>query len=218
MSAALPFASSSSLTLTSPGGITSTSSQTVTGLFTSLTGESVAGTLVTLDDDGTAIGTAVVRQDGTWSSDVLLPHLGANDIVAQVSDAAGHAVASASVILTLAAVLSPPSVGPAVAAPGSVPVHPAHGATLSADGASDRFVFTPHPGHDTITDFGLSGAGADQLSFSGQSFTGLGDVLRHTSISDDGAVIHLSQRDSVTLVGTTKQELRAHPGVFAFHS
>ena len=190
----------------------------MTGLFTSPAGGVVAGTLVMLDDDGTAIGTAVVRQDGTWSSDVVLPHLGANDISAQVNDAAGHVIASASVDLTLAAVLSPPSGGIATAVSGSVPVHPAHSATLSADGASDRFVFTPHPGHDTITGFGLSGSWADHLSFSSQSFAGLADVLRHTSMSDDGAVIHLSSRDSVTLVGVTKQELRAHPSVFTFHS
>ena len=217
MSTASPCAASPTLTVTSPGGVTSSSSQTVTGLVASPTGGDLAGTLVTLDDDGRAVGTAVVRRDGTWSSDVVLTHLGANALTARATDAAGQALASAPVTLTLAAVLSPPGGGIATAPSGSVPVHPAHGAAVWAGGAADTFVFTPHPGHDTVADFGLTGAGADVLSFSRHSFAGLADVLRHTAMSGGDAVIRLSPRDSVTLVGVTRQELRAHPGAFAFH-
>lgn len=207
---------SSTLAITSPGGVTPSSSQTITGTYA---GAAAAGTVVTLDDDGTRVGTAVVARDGTWSTDVVLGHLGANALTARTVDTAGEAVASAPVTLTLAAVLSPPSQG--AAAPQAAPVvqtaHPAHGATLSGAGADTTFVFTPHPGQDTITGFGLSGAGADHLSFSSRSFSGLADVLRHTTMSSEGAVIHLSAQDSVTLVGVTKQALRAHPGAFAFH-
>lgn len=217
MSLSAPSLSASALVVTSPGGVTSASSQTVTGLFAGPAGSGVAGTVVTLDDDGAALGTAVVARDGTWSSDVVLRHLGANAITAQATDAAGLAVASAPVTLTLATVLSPPSGGLATATPADLPVHPAHGATLSAAGAATTFVFTAHPGHDTVTGFGLSGAGADRLSFSDHSFAGLADLLRHATLSGDGAVIHLSPRDSVTLVGVTRQELRSHPEAFAFH-
>ena len=206
---------SSTLAVTSPGGVTSTSSQTVTGLFTETAGACAAGRLVTLDDDGATVGTAVVARDGTWSSDVVLTHLGANGITARTTDAGGRAVASAPVTLTLTAVLSPPSGG--IATPAQDSVHPLHGAALSAAGAAEAFVFTAHPGHDTVTGFGLSGTGADLLSFSRHSFAGFADVLRHTTLSGDGAVIHLSRRDSVTLVGVSRQDLRTHPGAVAFH-
>ena len=83
--------------------------------------------------------------------------------------------------------------------------------TMTGDGGHDRFVFHPASGRDVITDFGASGPSRDTLVFTGQDFSSLADILRHTTMSQDNVIIHTDARDSVTLENVTKADLRAHP-------
>ena len=83
--------------------------------------------------------------------------------------------------------------------------------TMTGDGGHDRFVFHPASGRDVVTDFGASGPSRDTLVFTGQDFSSLADILRHTTMSQDNVIIHIDARDSVTLENVTKADLRAHP-------
>ena len=87
--------------------------------------------------------------------------------------------------------------------------------TMTGDGGHDRFVFHPGSGRDVVTDFGASGPNRDTLVFTGGDFSGVADVLRHTTMSQDNVIIHIDPRDTVTLDNVTKAELRAHPSDFS---
>ena len=71
--------------ITSAGGPVNQAAQTISG-----TGE--AGTTVTLfdNDSTTALGTALVQNDGSWSTSVTLSGNGSHSIVAKDTDPAGN--------------------------------------------------------------------------------------------------------------------------------
>ncbi len=78
------------------GGPVNQAAQTISG-----TGE--AGTTVTLFDNGstTALGTAIVQNNGNWSTSVTLSGDGNHSIVAKDTDVAGNTGPSAPVVFTL---------------------------------------------------------------------------------------------------------------------
>jgi len=82
--------------ITSSGGSVNQAAQTISG-----TGE--AGTTVTLFDNGsaTALGTAIVQNNGSWSTSVTLSGDGSHSIVAEDTDTAGNTGTSAPVVFTL---------------------------------------------------------------------------------------------------------------------
>ena len=90
------------MSITSTGGSTNQAAQTLTGTV------DVAdiGTTVTLFDNGgaTPLGTAVVQNDGSWSTSVTLSGNGTHSIVAKDTDAAGNTGTSSAVIYTLSTV------------------------------------------------------------------------------------------------------------------
>ena len=199
------------------GGATTDRSQTIAGTFSDASNIAPAGQVIEIDDNGTTIGTAVVANNGLWSDDVVLSDLGTNKLTASATDAKGQVGASAPVTFTLDTVLSPPQAGSTTPEPARSIVD-LHIATLFATGGRDTFVFTTHPGQTVVEGFALSGASVDHLSFANRSFAGIADIIRHTTISGVGAVIHLDPHDSVTLVGVTKSELQKSPSTFLFHA
>ena len=89
--------------------------------------------------------------------------------------------------------------------------------TITANGVDDRFVFTPRAGQSVITDFQASGEGHDVIAFVGTDLSSLADVLRHTTMQGDDAVIHINPTASVELVGVSKEQISQAQSAFKFH-
>ena len=88
--------------------------------------------------------------------------------------------------------------------------------TITANGVDDRFVFTPRAGKSVITDFQASGEGHDVIAFVGTDLSSLADVLRHTTMQGDDAVIHINPTASVELVGVSKEQISQAQSAFSF--
>lgn len=88
---------------------------------------------------------------------------------------------------------------------------------MTGGGVRERFVFTPGFGQSEITDFVAGGQGHDIVDLSATHYDSLAQVLRHTSMSDGSATIHLNRHDSITLDGVTKGQISHNPQAFAFH-
>ncbi|MBB4369391.1 hypothetical protein GGD63_002179 [Bradyrhizobium sp. cir1] len=84
------------LAITSPGGNTNQSVQTIAGTAD----PADAGAIVTVLDDGAVVGVATIQANGTWSTDVTL-HSDTNSLTAQATDAAGNQGVSNTVVITL---------------------------------------------------------------------------------------------------------------------
>jgi hypothetical protein len=84
------------VSITSTGGLTNQAGQTITGTVD----VADAGATVTVLDGNTPVGSAIVQNDGSWSSNVTLSQ-GSNTLIARVSDAAGNTGTSNSVVYTL---------------------------------------------------------------------------------------------------------------------
>ncbi len=79
------------ISFTNGSASTNQARQTLTGTVSSTAGPgAVAGQKLTVSEGGQTLGQAVVGQDGSWSLQVTLPHLGPNLISAMVTDAAGN--------------------------------------------------------------------------------------------------------------------------------
>ena len=197
---------------------------------------------------GRDLGAATVAADGTWrfSADFGAGHFGA--ITAVATDGAGDtATATAPFDLAMALLGLPyraverdhatdgsePFVaygrrgtvlasgarpdGVALAANPSQPrITHLHDAT--ANPGAERFVFDPSPGHAGVTGFGVAGPDHDILDLAATPFRTLVQVLNHTDTIGGDATIHMNPEVSITIVGVSKAELRAHPEVFALAS
>ena len=91
-----------------------------------------------------------------------------------------------------------------------------HDDTMIGDGQNETFVFRKGFGQDTVTDFAAAGPGHDRLTFLSSDFSSVAQVLNHTSDVDGNAEIQVGRRETVTLLGVTKDNLAAHPGDFRF--
>lgn len=85
------------------------------------------------------------------------------------------------------------------------------GDTLTGGAGPDTFVFRPNFGTNVITDFN---ANNDVIQFGKSIFTGITDVLNHTTASSVGAVIADGHGDAIALVGVTISELQTHESDF----
>ncbi len=89
--------------------------------------------------------------------------------------------------------------------------------TMAAYGSNDTFVFSLHPGQETITDFAATGGGHDVISLSSASFSSIADVLQNLKSSGNDTVITLSASDSITIHNVSVASLKANPGDFKLH-
>jgi VCBS repeat-containing protein len=85
------------------------------------------------------------------------------------------------------------------------------GDTLTGGNGPDIFLFRPHFGVNTITDFDLNN---DALQFDKSMFASVNDVLSHTTNTVNGAVISDVPGDAITLSGVTLAQLQAHTADF----
>ncbi|HWB47601.1 MAG TPA: Ig-like domain-containing protein [Stellaceae bacterium] len=88
--------------ITSSGGLTNQATQTITGTVSDA--NLAASPTITLFDNGTLVGTTTAS-GGAWSTSVVLPGEGANDITAQASDLAGNTGTSSTDGLVLDTIL-----------------------------------------------------------------------------------------------------------------
>jgi VCBS repeat-containing protein len=84
-----------------------------------------------------------------------------------------------------------------------------NGDTLTGGNRSDQFVFRPHFGVNTITDFDLKN---DSLEFDKSIFNTAAAILSHTVDTTQGALISDGVGDSVLLLHVTEAQLQAHSG------
>ncbi len=85
------------IAITSAGGPIDQAAQTITGVVDA----TEAGATVTILDGATALGTALVQNDGSWSTSVTLSGNGSHSIVAKDTDTAGNTGTSTPVVFTL---------------------------------------------------------------------------------------------------------------------
>ena len=96
-------------------------------------------------------------------------------------------------------------------------VAPRDGEVFGTD-ASDTFVFRAHPGQAWVESFQATGTDHDVLSFSSRNFSSLADILRHTTMANGDATIHVSKTESVELFGVTKAQLRQNMNDLSLHA
>jgi hypothetical protein len=72
--------------------------------------------------------------------------------------------------------------------------------TMTGGGARETFVFKPHPGQETITDFIATGPGHDTISLPPGEFASIAQILHGLTQQSDGAtLIALGPHSSITL-------------------
>ena len=89
--------------------------------------------------------------------------------------------------------------------------------TETGDQSHTHFVFTEDYGAQTITNFRADGSKHDSVILPHADFANMADLLRDTTMSHGSAVIHDPNNNStLTLMGVTKTEMKAHHGDFSF--
>ena len=95
-------------------------------------------------------------------------------------------------------------------------------ATETGDQIHSQFVFSQATDAasvtQTITNFHVDGNSHDTLSLPHADFASMADLLRNTTMSGGNAVIQDPNNNAtLTLMGVTKTEMKAHHGDFSFH-
>jgi VCBS repeat-containing protein len=85
--------------------------------------------------------------------------------------------------------------------------------TMTGGSGPDTFLFRPHFGANTITDFDVL---SDTMQLDKSIFFSVADLLSHTTNTANGAVIDDTHGDTITLTHVTLQQLQTHPGDFYF--
>jgi VCBS repeat-containing protein len=83
--------------------------------------------------------------------------------------------------------------------------------TLTGGNGPNTFLFRPDFGANTITDFDFHN---DAIQLDKSIFSGVADLLSHTTDTANGAVINDTHGDTITLTHVTLAQLQAHPGDF----
>ncbi|MCK1494931.1 hypothetical protein IVB14_32120 [Bradyrhizobium sp. 180] len=147
------------VTITSTAGGVNTAAQTITGTVT--TDAVVAGQTVTLTDNGTVLGSGTVQSNGTFSINVTLPNVGANSIVASVTDSLGITGNSAAIVDTLRVAPTITGTHAGQTTTSQAPVNPFTGVTIgdANSGATDTLAITLSGAGGALSGTGLSGSG-----------------------------------------------------------
>ncbi len=177
------------VTITSAVETSNVATQTITGTVTSGGAAAVAGQTVTLANDGTTIGTAIVRPDGSFSGTVTLPNLGANSIVATVTDSLGNSASSTAVVDTL----QPPGYQ-FVIGQGHVTIDGSVGAVIMPPGIAESDVILQADQFGNLT-IGLADDAADNVLINSDLKESGEVVISEIGkiIFSDGSVLNLEQ-------------------------
>lgn len=93
-----------------------------------------------------------------------------------------------------------------------------HNDTFAGTSGKDTFVFSVHPGHETLTNFDPLGSVHDQVSLSAAQFSSVADILNHLHKSGNDAVLTIDKHDSITFQNVSVAELRHNSDVFSLHA
>jgi VCBS repeat-containing protein len=85
------------------------------------------------------------------------------------------------------------------------------GDTMTGGKGPDTFLFRPHFGANTITDFDFNN---DAIQLDKSIFSSVADLLSHTSNTANGAVINDTHGDTITLTNVTLAQLQMHQSDF----
>jgi VCBS repeat-containing protein len=80
----------------------------------------------------------------------------------------------------------------------------------------DTFVFKPGFGHDTITDFRVTGVDHDLMEFDSSIFTDAADLFAHGADVVGGVLVTTDAADTLLIKNATMASLQAHPEDFHF--
>lgn len=138
-------------------------------------------------------------------------------------DVLGYAVdpqAAAATATSLSAVAAPAAAAPSASAatPAAQRIVVPYDGEVSGTGAGSTFVFRAHPGQVWVDNFQAAGTDHDALSLSKQNFSSVADILRHTTMANGNATIHVSTTESVELFGVTKAQLRQNTSDLSLHA
>jgi uncharacterized repeat protein (TIGR03803 family) len=176
------------VTITSAAEASQTAvTQTITGTVVSGGAATVVGRTVTLTDNGATLATATVQSNGTFAVTVTPPLLGANAIVATVSDSYGNTGSSAAVVDTIGSV-APTITGTRAGqtTTSQAPIDPFSGVTIGDIniGATDTLTITLSGAGGTLSGTGLSGSnGTYTLSGTASTITSELDALVFTPVT-----------------------------------
>ena len=170
---------------------------------TTVSGTSDAGDVVTLYEGTKVLGTTAVNNSGQWSISLNNLSNTVHNFTAAATDAAGNTGA-----LSQVAILGTTG-GDKIAgvAGGDTIVGNGGADNFTAGAGNDTFVFNPHFGRDTVSNFDLN---HDVLNFDPTLFANVANVLSHTHDVNGNAVITFDSADTVTLLGITTAQLSAH--------
>ena len=85
------------------------------------------------------------------------------------------------------------------------------GDTMTGGNGPDTFLFRPHYGANTITDFNFHN---DVIQLDKSIFSSVADLLNHTTNTANGAVIDDTHGDTITLTSVTLEQLQTHQNDF----
>lgn len=88
--------------------------------------------------------------------------------------------------------------------------------SLTGGNGADVFVFKPNFGHDTITDFRVTGADQDVIEFNSAIFADAAAVINHSANVAGGVLVTVDAADALLIKNTTMAQLQAHPEDFHF--
>ena len=83
-----------------------------------------------------------------------------------------------------------------------------NGSSVTATGTNDTFVFQPSFGHDTITGYVASGAGADTINVDHTEFADWAHLLAGATQSGGDVLLTANANDSILLKNTTLASLQ----------
>src|SRR5262249_47075685 len=86
-----------------------------------------------------------------------------------------------------------------------------NGDTLTGGNGPDTYLFRPHFGANTITDFDVHN---DAVQLDASLFANVADIFHHTTDTAAGAVLTDASGDTITFTGVTLAQLQSHPGDF----
>ena len=170
---------------------------------TTVSGTSDAGDVVTLYEDTKVLGTATVDNAGQWSISLNNLSNTVHSFTAAATDTAG----TTGPLSQVAILGTTGRDNIAGVAGGDTIIGNGAADNFTAGAGNDTFVFNPHFGKDTISNFDLN---HDVLTFDPILFADAASVLSQTHDVNGNAVITFDRADTVTLVGITTAQLSAN--------
>jgi len=89
--------------------------------------------------------------------------------------------------------------------------------SLAGGSGADAFVFKPGFGHDTITDFRVTGADHDVIEFDHTIFANAAAAIAHSTNAAGDVLVTVNAVDTLLIKNTTVAQLQAHPEDFHLH-